>query len=307
MQRFLVKRLIITFITLLAVSLIIFIMARASGDPRTLMLSELSTGDVDQWEELGKKLGLDKPYYEQYGIFLRDMLTGNFGKSIKENREAADIIWERLIATFQLGVAAFAFSIIVGIPLGILSSVNRGGILDNIGKVVALVGQSAPPFWIGIMMIFFFAVNLGWVPPSGREDWKGIILPAVTLGWFFVAANMRLVRSAMLDVLDSEYIKLARAKGVSSNAIIWKHALRNALIPPLTFAGVTMGSLVAGSLTTEVVFAWPGLGRLAVTAMLASDYPVLQGVVITYTLLYVGAAFLVDVMYAYIDPRIRFA
>ena len=307
MQRFLVKRLIITFITLLAVSLIIFIMARASGDPRTLMLSELSTGDVDQWEELGKKLGLDKPYYEQYGIFLRDMLTGNFGKSIKENREAADIIWERLIATFQLGMAAFAFSIIVGIPLGILSSVNRGGILDNIGKVVALVGQSAPPFWIGIMMIFFFAVNLGWVPPSGREDWKGIILPAVTLGWFFVAANMRLVRSAMLDVLDSEYIKLARAKGVSSNAIIWKHALRNALIPPLTFAGVTMGSLVAGSLTTEVVFAWPGLGRLAVTAMLASDYPVLQGVVITYTLLYVGAAFLVDVMYAYIDPRIRFA
>ncbi len=307
MQRFLVKRLFITFITLLAVSLIIFIMARASGDPRTLMLSELSTGDVDQWEELGKKLGLDKPYYEQYGIFLRDMLTGNFGKSIKENREAADIIWERLIATFQLGVAAFAFSIIVGIPLGILSSVNRGGIMDNIGKVVALVGQSAPPFWIGIMMIFFFAVKLGWVPPSGREDWRGIILPAITLGWFFVAANMRLVRSAMLDVLDSEYIKLARAKGVSSNAIIWKHALRNALIPPLTFAGVTMGSLVAGSLTTEVVFAWPGLGRLAVTAMQASDYPVLQGVVITYTLLYVGAAFLVDVMYAYIDPRIRFA
>ena len=307
MQRFLVRRLIITFITLLAVSLIIFIMARASGDPRTLMLSELSTGDVDQWEELGEKLGLNKPYYEQYGIFLRDMLTGNFGKSIKENREAADIIWERLVATFQLGVAAFAFSLIVGIPLGILSSVNRGGILDNIGKVVALVGQSAPPFWIGIMLIFFFAVKLGWVPPSGREDWKGIILPAVTLGWFFVAANMRLVRSAMLDVLDSEYIKLARAKGVSSKMIIWKHALRNALIPPLTFAGVTMGSLVAGSLTTEVVFAWPGLGRLAVNAMLASDYPVLQGVVITYTVLYVGAAFLVDVLYAYIDPRIRYA
>jgi peptide/nickel transport system permease protein len=307
MQRFLVRRLIITFITLLAVSLIVFIMARASGDPRTLMLSELSTGDVDQWEELGKKLGLDKPYYQQYGIFLRDMLTGNFGKSIKENREAADIIWERLVATFQLGLAAFIFSLIVGVPLGILSSVNRGGILDNIGKVVALIGQSAPPFWIGIMLIFFFAVQLGWVPPSGREDWKGIILPAVTLGWFFVAANMRLVRSAMLDVLDSEYIKLARAKGVSSKAVIWKHALRNALIPPLTFAGVTMGSLVAGSLTTEVVFAWPGLGRLAVTAMLASDYPVLQGVVITYTVLYVGAAFLVDVMYAYIDPRIRFA
>jgi peptide/nickel transport system permease protein len=307
MQRFLVKRLIITFITLLAVSLIIFIMARASGDPRTLMLSELSTGDVDQWEELGKKLGLDKPYYEQYGIFLRDMLTGNFGKSIKENREAADIIWERLIATFQLGVAAFAFSIIVGIPLGILSSVNRGGILDNIGKVVALIGQSAPPFWIGIMMIFFFAVNLGWVPPSGREDWKGIILPAVTLGWFFVAANMRLVRSAMLDVLDSEYIKLARAKGVSSNAIIWKHALRNALIPPLTFVGITLGFLITGSIVAETVFQWPGMGMLAFTSLQKSDYPTLQGIVMVFAVIYLFTNFVVDILYAYIDPRIRYS
>ncbi|MCZ6789423.1 MAG: ABC transporter permease [Chloroflexi bacterium] len=307
MQRFLVRRFFITFITLLAVSLIVFIMARAAGDPRTLMLSELSSGDVDQWEELGEKLGLNKPYYQQYGIFLKDMLTGDFGKSIKENRQAIDIIGERLVATFQLGMAAFAFSLIIGIPLGILSSVNRGGILDNIGKLVALIGQSAPPFWLGIMLMFFFAVKLGWVPPSGRQEWSGIILPAITLGWFFVAANMRLVRSAMLDVLDSEYIKLARAKGVSTRVVIWKHALRNAIIPPLTFAGVTLGSLVAGSLTTEVVFAWPGLGRLAVTAMLASDYPVLQGVVITYTLLYIGAAFLVDVLYAYVDPRIRYA
>ena len=307
MQRFLVRRFFITFITLLAVSLIVFIMARAAGDPRTLMLSELSTGDVDQWEELGEKLGLNKPYYQQYGIFLKDMLTGDFGKSIKENRQAIDIIGERLVATFQLGMAAFAFSLIIGIPLGILSSVNRGGMLDNIGKLVALIGQSAPPFWLGIMLMFFFAVKLGWVPPSGRQEWSGIILPAITLGWFFVAANMRLVRSAMLDVLDSEYIKLARAKGVSTRVVIWKHALRNAIIPPLTFAGVTLGSLVAGSLTTEVVFAWPGLGRLAVTAMLASDYPVLQGVVITYTLLYIGAAFLVDVLYAYVDPRIRYA
>lgn len=159
MQRFLVRRFLITIVTLLAVSLIIFIMARASGDPRTLMLSELSTGDVDQWEELGKKLGLDKPYYQQYGIFLKDMLSGNFGKSIKENREAVDIIGERLIATFELGMAAFIFSLIIGIPLGILSSVNRGGILDNIGKVVALVGQSAPPFWIGIMLISFLRCN----------------------------------------------------------------------------------------------------------------------------------------------------
>ena len=175
------------------------------------------------------------------------------------------------------------------------------------GKAVALIGQSAPSFWLGIMMIFFFAVKLGWVPPSGRQDWNSIFLPAITLGWFFVAANLRLVRSAMLDVLDSEYIKLARAKGVSRRAIIWKHALRNAIIPPLTFAGITLGTLVTGSLTIEVVFAWPGLGQLAVQAVRAVDYPLLQGIVMSFTLIYLMAAFLVDVLYAYIDPRIRYA
>ena len=305
MQRFLVRRLLITFITLLAVSFIIFIMARASGDPRTLMLGELAT--QEQWDELGTLLGLDKPYYQQYGVFLKDMLTGDFGDSIKEQRPALDVIGSRVLGTFELGFAAFLFSLLVGVPLGILSSVKRGSIWDQLGKMVALIGQSAPPFWLGIIFMFFFAVKLGWVPPSGRHDWNSIFLPAITLGWFFVAANLRLVRSAMLDVLDSEYIKLARAKGVSSRSIIWKHALRNALIPPLTFAGVTLGSLVAGSLTIEVVFAWPGLGQLAVQAMLSSDYPVLQGVVIVFTLLYVAAAFFVDVLYAYIDPRIRYA
>ena len=304
MQRFLVRRLLITVITLLAVSLVIFIMARASGDPRTLMLDELST--EEQWEELGELLGLDRPYYQQYGIFVKDMVTGDFGQSIKEHRPAINVIGERVLATLELGAAAFLFSVVIGIPLGILSSVKRGSMLDQFGKVVALIGQSAPPFWIGIMFIFFFAVKLGWVPPSGRHDWNSIFLPAVTLGWFFVASQLRLIRSAMLDVLDSEYIKLARAKGVAPRSLIWKHALRNAMIPPLTFAGVTMGSLVAGSLTTEVVFAWPGLGQLAVQALWAYDYPLLQGIVVVFTLIYVAASFLVDVLYAYIDPRIRY-
>ena len=307
MQRFLIRRLLITMVTILAVSVLIFIMARASGDPRTLLLSELSAGDVDQWEELGKKLGLDKPYYQQYGIFFKDMMTGRFGKSILESRPARDVIGERLVATFELGIIAFVFSAMIGVPLGILGSVKRGGLLDWAGKTVALIGQSAPGFWLGIMLMFFFAVRLEWVPPSGRDGWDSRVLPSITLGWFFIAVNMRLVRSAMLDVLDSEYIKLARAKGASETSVVWKHALRNALIPPLTMAGVTMGNLVAGSLTTEVVFAWPGIGRLAVTAMLQSDYPVLQGVVLVYTLIYVLAALLVDVLYAYIDPRIRFA
>ena len=190
--------------------------------------------------------------------------------------------------------------------MGIISAVWRGSVVDQIGKIIALIGQAAPPFWLGIMGIFFFAVQLGWLPPYGRQEPTSIILPTITLGWLFVAANMRLVRSAMLDVLDSEYIKLARAKGVSNRMIIWKHALRNSLIPPLTFAGVTMGSLVTGSLIAETVFAWPGLGQLAVRAMNGLDFGLLQGIVIIFTLMYVIASFLVDILYAYIDPRIRF-
>ena len=304
MQRFLVRRFILTILTLVAVSLIIFIMARASGDPRTVILAENVT--PVQWEAMGRKLGLDKSYLHQYGIFLKDTLRGDFGESIRQQQPVKDAIVDRLPASLELGLAAFVFSLVVGVPLGILSSVKRGSILDHVGKLVALIGQSAPPFWLGIMLIFFFAVKLQWVPPSGRQDWNSVILPAITLGWFFVAANMRLVRSAMLDVLDSEYIKLARAKGVSWTAIIWKHAFRNALIPPLTFAGVTLGNLVAGSLVVETVFAWPGLGQLAVQSVRAFDYPALQGIVIAFTLMYVMSAFLVDVLYVYVDPRIRY-
>ena len=304
MQRFLVRRLIITVVTLFAVSVIIFIMARISGDPRTMMLGDFTT--EEQYELIGKKLGLDKSYFEQYWIFIKDLARGDFGESINENKPAGEVIGERVLATLELGGAAFVFSLLVGIPLGVLSAVRRGSVFDTLGKMVALVGQSAPTFWLGIMLIFLFAVRLEWVPPSGRQEATSIILPAITLGWFFAAANMRLVRSAMLDVMDSEYIKLAKAKGASSLSIVWKHALRNALIPPLTFAGVTLGNLVAGSITTELVFAWPGLGLLAIQATLISDYPVLQGVVILFTLMYVVAAFLVDVLYAYIDPRIRY-
>ena len=305
MQRFLVRRLLITIVTLFAVSIIIFVMARISGDPRTMMLGDFFT--QEQYDLVGVKLGLDKSYFEQYWVFIKDLVRGDFGQSIKEGRPARDVIGQRFLATLELGGAAFIFSVIVGVPLGILSSVRRGGVMDTVGKMVALIGQSAPGFWLGIMLIFLFAVRLEMVPPSGRQEWNSIFLPAITLGWFFVAANMRLVRSAMLDVLDSEYIKLARAKGVSTTSLIWKHALRNAMIPPLTFAGVTLGNLVAGSITTELVFAWPGLGLLAIQSTLVSDYPVLQGVVIMFTLLYVAAAFLVDITYAYIDPRIRYA
>ena len=241
MQRFLARRVALAIVTLFAVSLIIFIMSRTAGDPRHLMLDDYSTDE--DWERMGEVLGLDKPYYQQYFIFMGNAFRGDFGKSIKEGRPVTSVILERLPATLYLGLTAFVISLLVGIPFGILSSIKRGSLIDQVGKVIAMFGQSAPPFWLGIMLIIFFAVSLEWLPPYGREDWNSIVLPAVTLGWYYAAANLRLVRSAMLDVLDSEYIKLARAKGVPYWGVVLRHAFRNALIPPLTFAGVTLGAL----------------------------------------------------------------
>ncbi len=305
MQRYLIRRFFMAIVTLVAVSLLIFVMSRAAGDPRHIFLDDYST--QEDWDKLTENMGLDKPYYQQYGIFVKDALSGKFGESLSEGRPSMEIILERFPATLQLGLAAFAFSVLLGVPLGILSAVKRGGVLDIIGKLIALVGQSAPVFWLGLMLMFFLSVQLEWLPPYGRQEPTSIILPAVTLGWFYVAANLRLLRSAMLNVLDSEYVKLARAKGVSGKAVIWKHALRNALIPVLTFAGITLGGLVTGSLVVETVCAWPGLGQLAVKALIGVDYPLLQAVVVVFTLMYVIAALLVDVMYAYIDPRIRYS
>ena len=305
MQKFLLRRFLLTIVTLWLVSVLIFFMARISGDPTTLLIDDYASANT--LEELRASLGLDKSYPEQYWIFLKNAVRGDFGTSIVQKQPVGSLIVQRLPATLYLGLMAFVFSLVVGIPLGVLSSLKRGSVLDQVGKGIALIGQSAPPFWIGIMLMFFFAVRLGWVAPSGREETSSIILPAITLGWFNVAANLRLMRSAMLDVMDTEYIKLARAKGVSNTEVIWKHGLRNALIPPLTFAGITLGGLITGSLVAETVFAWPGLGQLAFLAVRDSDYPLLQGVVIAFAAAYLGTAFLVDVLYAYVDPRIRFA
>jgi len=292
-------------VTLIAVSMIIFIMARVTGDPRVLLLDE--NASQEQWERMGEELGLDKPYYHQYGLFMKDVLRGNFGESIKLQEPVMTAIAGRIWPTVQLGGGAFLLALLVGIPLGVLSAVRRGSAVDQLGRVIAMVGQAAPSFWLGIMFMFFFAVKLGWVPPSGQEGWNSIILPMVTLAWGgFLAGSLRLMRSAMLDVMDSEYIKLAKAKGVSTRSLIWKHAFRNALIPPLTLAGVSMPAILTGSITTELVFAWPGMGQLAIQALYTSDYPLLQGLTIMFTLGYCAIALAVDVLYAYIDPRIRY-
>ena len=305
MQRFLMRRFLMIIVTLIAVSMIIFIMARVTGDPRGLLLDE--NASQAQWDRMGEELGLDKPYYHQYLFFMKDVLRGDFGESIKLQEPVMTAIGGRIWPTVQLGGGAFLLALLVGIPLGVLSAVKRGSALDQLGRVIAMVGQAAPSFWLGIMFMFFFAVKLGWVPPSGSDGWNAIILPMVTLAWGgFLAGSLRLMRSAMLDVLDSEYIKLAKAKGVSRRSLIWKHAFRNGLIPPLTLAGVSMPAILTGSITTELVFAWPGMGQLAIQALYTSDYPLLQGLTIMFTLGYCGIALLVDVLYAYIDPRIRY-
>ena len=305
MQRFLMRRFLMIIVTLIAVSMIIFIMARVTGDPRVLLLDE--NASKAQWDRMGEELGLDKPYYYQYLFFMKDVLRGDFGESIKLQEPVMTAIGGRIWPTVQLGGGAFLLALLVGIPLGVLSAVKRGSALDQLGRVIAMVGQAAPSFWLGIMFMFFFAVKLGWVPPSGSDGWNAIILPMVTLAWGgFLAGSLRLMRSAMLDVLDSEYIKLAKAKGVSGRSLIWKHAFRNGLIPPLTLAGVSMPAILTGSITTELVFAWPGMGQLAIQALYTSDYPLLQGLTIMFTLGYCGIALLVDVLYAYIDPRIRY-
>ena len=305
MTRYLLRRLTTLVITLVVVSVVVFVMGRVSGDPRALLMSPNAT--LDQYEELGRKLGLDKPLYAQYWIFIQDAVRGDMGTSIRERRPVRAIILERLPNTLRLAAAAFVFSVVAGVPLGVLSATRRGSLLDSVGKVLAMSGQAIPTFWLGIMLIFLFSVKLEWLPPSGRAGATSIILPAITLGWFFAAVNMRLIRSAMLDVLDSEYIKLARAKGLASHMVIWKHAFRNAMIPSLTFGGITLGLLVSGSVVTETIFAWPGIGRLAIESLLNFDYPLLQGVVLFSSALYSLSALLIDALYAVVDPRIRYS
>jgi peptide/nickel transport system permease protein len=306
MGRFLLRRLLLMLLTLLAISALVFSLVRLQGDPRFLLMDPLASISEEQWENMGRRLGLDKPLIYQYGVFLGQLATGDLGRSIFQRKPVVKVIRDKLPATLQLGFSGLVFGLVMGIPLGVLSAVKRGTVWDYAGRFFALVGQAVPSFWIGIMLIFFFGVQLGWLPTARKGDLSSFILPSVTIGWFAGAGLLRLVRSSMLDVLDSEFVKLAKAKGVTSNAVIWKHAFRNALIPPLTFGALVIAGLVTGSIVVETVFAWPGIGLLAVSSVYNSDYPLTQGIVLVFTTVYVIMAFVVDVLYALVDPRIRY-
>lgn len=290
-------------VVVVLVTLFVFVLSRASGDPRTVFLNEYTT--KEQWNQWGKDWGLDRPLVMQYLIWVGRAAKGNLGNSLRESRPVVDVIKERIPATVQLAMGAFIFAVALGLPLGVLSAVKRGSIWDYSGRTIALFGQALPPFWLGIMLILIFAVNLNWLPTGRRGGIDHFILPSITLGWLTAAGLLRLVRSSMLEVLESEYIKLARAKGVSRYKIVWKHAFRNALTAPLTYTALVFVAFLTGAVVTETVFAWPGLGRLAVTSMSNLDLPVLSGVVLVLTGLYVLVNFVTDLLYAVIDPRIR--
>jgi peptide/nickel transport system permease protein len=286
-------------------SLIVFALVRVSGNPLDMMLPMEAT--PEDYERVSKHWGFDKPLHTQYIIFIGKALRGDFGNSWKwPGHSAMGLVRERLPATLQLAGFALGISILIALPIGVLSAVMKGSGWDTAAKVVALMGQSLPAFWLGIVLMWIFAVTLGWFPTSGKGGIQYMILPAITLGWFQVAAIMRLVRSSMLDVLDSEFVKLTRVKGLAEWKVVWKHCLRNAAIAPLTFFAIIAGVLMTGSVVTESVFSWPGTGLLVVDAVRARDFQVVQAVVIVFAGIFILTNLLVDVLYAYLDPRIRY-
>ncbi len=252
-----------------------------------------------------RRLGLDRPLAYQYGAFLWSALQGDWGKSLRTGRPATELVKERLANSLKLATAALGITLLMSIPLGVLAATNRAGPWDRFGMAFAVLGQSLPAFWLGIILMLVFAVWLRWLPTSGMESWRHYVLPAVVLGWGISAGVVRLLRSSMLEVLDSEFVKLARTKGLSETRVVWKHALRNALIPVITFVGFMYGVVIAAAIVVEVVFSWPGLGRLAYESTLWRDFPVLQLTVITWTGLVIAINFLVDVSYGLVDPRVR--
>lgn len=304
MQRYIITRVFQSVITLLILSLAVFLSVHLTGNTADYLLGPETT-EAD-YEQLKKNFGLDRPLIVQYGDFLTDIVRLDFGTSFLKGRPARDILMSRLPATLQLAGAAFALSVVVGVPLGILSAVKRDGIIDNFGKLFAVMGIATPNFWIAIMLIMLFGAILGWLPTYGHGGVEHFVLPAFVLGWSAMAGMVRLGRSSMLEVLDSEYVKFARVKGLAERMVVWKHALKNAVIPLLTFSGLTLAGLLNGSVAVEVVFAWPGIGQLMLQGIQTRDFAVVQATVLAAGFFYIVTALLVDILYAYVNPRIRY-
>lgn len=305
MQRYLLVRGLQAIITVIAISMVVFVASRATGDPVILMVSSDAT--PQDIEFLREALGLDKSIPEQYWIFLNNVAQGNLGESIRGKKPVMELIGQRWPNTARLGIIAIAISITVAWTLGVTAAAKRGTWLDGAVKLFAVLGQSLPSFLVAIVLIDVFAVRIRLFPAAEMGGPMNYVLPALCLASFAVAGPMRLLRSSMLNVLDSEFVKLARIKGVPERMVIWKHALRNALIPVLTSAGIQFANVITGALIVESVFAWPGMGRLAYEAVMTRDFPVIQGTVLTVAVVVVTVNLIVDILYAYVDPRIRYS
>ncbi len=304
MKRFILRRLGYALLSLVLLSLTIFFFVRVTGDPAVLLVEPgASKADLDA---IRQQFGLDRPLVVQYWHFMTSLLRGDFGQSFYYRMPVFELYLSRLPNSLVLAVAAMAFSLLIGIPAGILAAVRVNQWWDSAGKIFALLGLSMPSFWVGLVMILFFSVYLGWLPSSGSGTPLHIIMPAFALGWYFAAAHMRLTRSSMLDVLGSEYVKLARLKGLPEARVIAKHAFKNALIPVLTLAGINLVIMVNVAVVVETVFAWPGIGRLLYEGVTFRDFPIVQATVLLGGSMIVIVNLLVDILYAVIDPRIRY-
>ncbi|WP_417208554.1 ABC transporter permease [Antarctobacter sp.] len=304
MKKYICIRFVESLAAILVITMMVFALTHMSGSPVDALLPQDAT--QEQIDALVRAWGLDQPLAVQYVTFLQNALVGDFGESLKwRGFSAMGVVLDRFPQTLFLGGVAVALSVVVAIPLGVMAAMKKDGPVDKGAQLFSLFGQSVPQFWFAILLIWFFAVALQLLPTSGSGSWKHVILPAIAMAWFQIAALSRLTRSAMLEVLDEEYIKLARVKGVSERRVVWVHALRNAAVVPLTYFGVLAGSVLTGSVTIETVFSWPGLGWVAIEAIRARDFPVVQAVVVVFAVIYIVSNFLVDILNAYIDPRVR--
>ena len=304
MKRFIVKRLGYAVLSLILLSLTIFLLVRLTGDPSVLLVEPGAS--KDDLAAVRLQLGLDRPIWVQYGQFMWGLARGDLGKSFYYRTPVLELYLSRLPHSLMLAAAAMVFSLLVGIPSGIIAAVRVGRWWDSAGKIFSLLGLSLPSFWVGLVMILFFSVYLGWLPSSGSGTALHVVMPAFALGWYFAAAHMRMTRSSMLEVLGSEYVKLARLKGLPEALVIAKHAFKNALIPVLTLAGINLVVMVNVAVVVETVFAWPGVGRLLYEGISFRDFPVVQATVLINGAMVVIVSFFVDVLYAVIDPRIRY-
>ena len=303
MKRYIVRRMAYSLLSLFLLSVTIFVFVRVTGDPAVLLVEPGAS--KDDLEAVRKQFGLDRSLWVQYGSFMSALMRGDFGQSFYYRTPVFELYLSRLPNSLMLALAAMTFSLLIGIPSGIMAAVRVGSWWDSVGKIFALLGLSLPAFWVGLVMILFFSVYLGWLPSSGSGTVWHLIMPAISLGWVFAAAHMRLTRSSMLDVLGSEYVKLARLKGLAERRVITKHAFKNALIPVLTLAGINLVIMVNVAVVEETVFAWPGIGRLLYEGIAFRDFPVVPATVILCGTMIVVVNFVVDVLYAVIDPRIR--